>query len=157
MEIHKLFAVLSWILLILILYIRPLAEISRGKIFLKSLRYRKHLGILCGISAIFHFFIFIIGSNSLKNYFTQSYFWNLDNFLGWGSFALVFMFFPLFTSNKFSQLILKNNWKKVQQITYLVFIFTGVHIALATGNYVIGLLPILIWSILWVWAWKKRR
>lgn len=157
MDIHVLFAKISWVLLIIILFVRPLADIFRWKFFLKILRLRKELGIICGISAILHVIVYLYSINLLSSYFSNSIFWKLDNFLGWGSLALIAMLFPLLTSNLFSQKLLKRNWKRVQQITYLTFIFTGIHIFLIAGNWFYGLLPVLFWLILWLWAWRIKK
>ncbi|MCK4635967.1 MAG: ferric reductase-like transmembrane domain-containing protein [Candidatus Moranbacteria bacterium] len=157
MDIHILFAKISWILLIIILFVRPLADIFRWKFLFKILRFRKKLGIICGISAILHVIVYLYGINSLSSYFSNSIFWKLDNFLGWGSLALIMMLFPLLTSNIFSQRFFKRKWKSVQRVTYLTFIFTGIHIFLIAGNWFYSLLPVLLWLILWIWAWKIKR
>lgn len=158
MEIHHIiFAKLSWFLLIFILYVRPLADIFRWKIFFEIMRYRKWMGIVCGVSAILHAFLFLYKINSLGSFFTRSAFWHLDSFLGWGSLALVAMMFPLLTSNLFSQKLLKRNWKRVQQVTYLTFVFTGIHVSMVRGSWLSGLVPAVVWVVLWVWAWSLNR
>ncbi|MEF3692378.1 MAG: hypothetical protein V3574_04980 [Candidatus Moraniibacteriota bacterium] len=155
MEIHLFFAKLSWFLLIIILYWRPLAQITDNKFLLQKLPYRKHLGIICGISAFLHAVIFLSNSGLWREYFSNPNFWLWDNSLFWGSLAALAMFFPLVTSNTFSQKILGRRWKTWQMFSYPTFVFTGIHVALVRGQWLAGLLPILGWVILWIWARKK--
>ena len=157
MEIHILFAKISWLSLIIILYWRPIAQISNSKFLLKNLHYRKQLGIICGLAGFIHATIYLLSINSLGNYFQNEVFWSLNNFLGWGSLALVFMFLPLITSNNFSRRFLRGNWKKIQQLVYPTFIFVGLHIYLLKNNWAEGLLPVLIWIVLWSWAGIKNK
>lgn len=152
MEIHLFFAKLSWFLLIVILYWRPLAQITKNKFLLQKLIYRKQLGIICGISAFLHAGIFLISSGLLGSYFSNPNFWRPDNFLFWGSLGAVAMFFPLITSNIFSQKILGKKWKALQMFSYPAFIFTGLHIALLKGYWLSGIAPVIVWAVLWLWA-----
>lgn len=156
MEIHILFAKISWLLLIVILIMRPLIEVTGDRNLGYLLRYRKNLGIASGIAALLHVGIFLVGMNLFTTYFTNGIFWSWHSYLGWGSFALVAMMFPLLTSNVFSQRRLRHWWKRVQKISYLVFIFTGVHIAMVKDEWLEAFIPIFIWAILWTWAEIKR-
>lgn len=155
MKIHLLFADASWFLLIVILYSRPLYDIFHWKFFARIVCLRKQLGIFCGIFALLHAGIYLFGTGMLSSYFVDSFFWSPGNFLGWGSFALVAMLFPLLTSNVFSQKVFKKNWKNIQRVSYLAFIFTGIHIAVLKSSFLAGVLPVVIWVILWILAWKK--
>lgn len=156
MDIHILFAKISWALLIGILLSRPLSDITGWKFFLAIVRKRKILGILCGISAVLHVVIYLSGTKMLGEYFSNPFFWRADNYFGWGSFALVAMLFPLLTSNKLSQRFFHKHWKSLQQFAYPAFIFTGIHISMIKGDWVGGFLPILIWAIVWLWAYLKK-
>lgn len=155
MEIHIVFAKISWILLSIILFWRPLAQILNNKFLLKKLSYRKHLGIICGFSAILHVLIYLIGSGLMSVYFFEESFWSFKNLFGWGNLALLTLLIPFLTSNNFSQKFLKKRWKTLQQFSYLAFIFTGIHVALAKGEWLAGLLPVIIWAVLWIWARKR--
>jgi sulfoxide reductase heme-binding subunit YedZ len=157
MEIHILFAKISWGLLILILWWRPLAQIANNKFLLRKLPYRKQLGIICGLSAILHVIIYLVGNDLLNIYFTQVSFWSFGNLFGWGNLAFLALLIPLLTSNIFSQRILKGRWKTLQKFSYPAFIFTGIHVALAKGEWIAGLVPVMIWAVLWVWADKKLK
>ena len=156
MPLQVLFAKISWILLIIILMARPLNDLYHHKILLLILKYRKYLGIICGISAFLHVILFSTAAGSLSDFFTNGLYWRLDNFFGWGSIALILMFFPLITSNKYSQVKLKSYWKKVQQLSYPVFILVAVHVVLVKRDWVV-LVPVVVWLILWVSAFFKKR
>lgn len=157
MKIHLLFANISWYLLIGILYIRPLAEIFRWKPFFVILRYRRQLGILCGVSALFHATLYLWGTDALSLYFFDSFFWKLNTLFGWGSFALVAMLFPLMTSNTLSQKFFKRRWKSIQRFSYAAFILAGIHISFVRGEIYSSIVPIFLWAVLLFWAWRKKR
>lgn len=157
MEIHRLFAHLCWFLLIAILWSRPLADILGWKILRWVVSKRKILGIACGIAGILHAGIYLIGTGRLSVYFTDPFFWTPGNYLGWGSLALAAMMLPFVTSNRFSQRMLRRNWKKVQRLSYLAFVLAGVHIGAIHGEWASGLAPVAIWAVLWLAARKKGR
>lgn len=156
MDIHIIFAKISWVLLITILMMRPLGEILNWKFFLSKLHYRKQLGIVCGIAALLHVTIYLVENNLLGVYFTNPSFWSFKNLFGWGNIALLAMLPPLLTSNKASQRFFKKYWKSLQKFSYPTFIFTGIHIALSRNELIFGLLPVAIWAIIWSWAKIKK-
>lgn len=151
------FAKLSWILLIIILIARPLNDIYKNKLLLFVLRYRKQLGVICGLSAFLHVIIFLVNARGLKDFFVNSLYWRFDNFFGWGSLALILIILPLITSNNFSIKLLKNNWKRIQRLSYLVLIMTAVHVALVKNDFIIGLWPVALWLVIWLVAYFKKK
>ncbi|MFZ2310351.1 MAG: ferric reductase-like transmembrane domain-containing protein [Patescibacteria group bacterium] len=156
MTLQVLFAKASWILLIIILMVRPLNDLFHHKILVLILRYRKYLGIICGLFAFLHVILFLTTTNGIRDFFTNSLYWRFDNFFGWGSIALILMFFPLITSNKYSQTRLKSYWKKIQQLSYPAFILVAVHVVLVKKEFS-ALIPVTIWLILWVSAFFKKK
>jgi sulfoxide reductase heme-binding subunit YedZ len=156
MEPQVLFAQVSWISLIIILMVRPLNDLVHHKILVLILRYRKQLGIICGVSALLHVILFFYNTRGLGDFFVNSLYWRLDNFFGWGSLALVLILFPLITSNKYSQRHLKRYWKKIQQLSYPVFGLVAIHIILVKEE-LTALLPVAIWLILWILAFIKKK
>lgn len=157
LETHDIFAKLSWILLNVILISRPLATLTKNKHLFKLLKFRKALGIICGLSAIIHVLFFLYGSGLISTFFTDSRYWSLNNFYGWGMLALILMLVPLATSNNYSIRLFNKNWKKLQQITYGVYLATAVHIAMISGEFVKVIIPVIIWAILWLLAHYKSR
>ncbi len=156
MEIHLLFAKLAWILLIVVMLLRPLNDIFRLKIFRTGMRYRKYLGIAMGLSALVHIFLFVIGNGLAFSFFLGPV-WSFDTMLGWGMLAIIFTLPPLITSNVFSQKLLKKNWKRVQMLCYFVYIFTAIHVALVNGRILLGLIPLGLWIVFWIWAWIMKK
>jgi sulfoxide reductase heme-binding subunit YedZ len=157
MEIHILFAKLSWYLLIFILLMRPVGQVFNWKFLLKNLRYRKHLGIACGLAAILHVGIYLVYGRLLSVYFFDASFWSLRNLFGWGNLALLALLIPFATSNKASQKFFKKRWKTLQKFSYPALILTGVHVALSREEWLSTLVPISIWAIFWFWAWTKSN
>lgn len=157
LETHSFFANLSWLLLNIILISRPLAVMTRNKYLFKLLRFRRELGILCGLSAIIHASFFLLGSNLILAFFTDSHFWSLDSFFGWGSLALILMLAPLLTSNDYSIRFFKKYWKKIQQVTYGVYLATAIHVAMVSEDFLGILLPVSIWLALWLYAQRIMK
>ena len=158
MEIqHTLFGTIAWILLIIILYSRPLADIFRLRWLFILLRYRRQLGIATGISAMLHIGIYLWGNDYFFSYFAEPSFWAWDNFILWGILAFIALLFPFITSNTLSQKILKKKWKLLQSFSYLAFIFVGVHMWFVKEEVLFTLVPVLVWGMLWLWAYRKKR
>jgi DMSO/TMAO reductase YedYZ heme-binding membrane subunit len=153
---HILFAKLSWFLLVVILYIRPLAEITGSKEIRQFMPMRKYLGIACGITAILHVVMYMIDSKMIITYFTEGMFWRFSNLFGWGNVAFVALMIPFLTSNRASQQYFKNRWKKLQMFSYLAFICGGIHVSLATHSVLVGAVPVVGWAIVWGIAQYKR-
>lgn len=156
MDIHLLFAKISWLTFFVILLMRPLSEILDSDWLKSKLKRRKELGIICGIAAFLHILIYLYANNLFGNYLFNSAFWDFKSLFAWGNLATIFLFFPFITSNKISQKFLKKHWTKVQKLSYPAFILTGIHIYFVNENWVLGLAPIFIWSVVWIWAKLKK-
>jgi DMSO/TMAO reductase YedYZ heme-binding membrane subunit len=156
MEIHLLFAKISWVLFIAVMLVRPLNDIWHLDICKRGMNIRKYLGIGTGIAALLHVIIFSF-SNGFSGNFWLDNVWNFSTYLGWGMLALIFILPPLITSNVYSQKILKKYWKSLQKLSYLAFILTGLHITFIDGNWWKGILPVIIWIIFWVWAVFSKK
>jgi DMSO/TMAO reductase YedYZ heme-binding membrane subunit len=133
MEIHMWLANLAWVLLIAVMVVRPLCNITGWNILKKGMKYRQQIGIASGLAAICHVLVYVI-INRLGLDFWLGPVWSLQTLLGWGMLALVCLLLPLLTSNHYSQKLLKNNWKNVQRLSYLFFIFTAIHISFIAGD-----------------------
>lgn len=157
MEIHNFFAQLAWFSFVLVMVVRPLANVYPNKYILFLLRRRRLIGIVCGYSAVLHIFIYFLGGSVLSVYFTNFGYWSYKGLYLWGSIAFILMLFPFLTSNKFSQILLGQKWKKIQRFSYPAFVFAGIHISFAKGEWGIGFLPLIIWLTLLFWAEKKIK
>ena len=115
---------------------------------------RKYLGIAAGVFSLIHVFIFTFGLGAdfwVKNIFS------FDSLFGWGILAMIFIIPPLLTSNVTAQKYLKKNWKVVQRLSYLAFVFAGIHIIFVGGFWWQGALPLIIWVIFYIWSELKIR
>ncbi len=157
MEIHLLFAKASWLTFFVILLIRPFSEILNSSWLKSNLKRRKELGIICGIFAFLHISIYLYANNLFDDYIFNSAFWNFKTLFAWGNLATVFLFFPFITSNNASKRFLKKHWLTIQKLSYPAFIFTGIHIYLVNKNWILGLVPVLIWLVVWTWAQIKKH
>lgn len=155
MEIHVLFAKISWFLLIAILLMRPLAQIGEWKFLQKNLWIRKQLGIVCGLAALMHVLVYLSESGIFAEYFFNPAFWSWKNLFGWGNLALIFLMVPFLTSNKVSQKYFKKDWQILQKFSYPAFVLTAIHVSLVKGQWLVGAVPVLVWLILWIWAEVK--
>jgi methionine sulfoxide reductase heme-binding subunit len=157
MEIHSIFAHISWLLLILILCMRPLVDISENVALRSLLGYRKHLGILCGCAAIMHVVVYLITYDLLVIYIIDASFWQLNNLFGWGNLSLITLLIPFLTSNRRSQRFFKKRWKTLQKFSYLAIILTAIHIAFARQELLYATVPLFMWLVLWFFAYRKNH
>ena len=156
MEWQQFFAGLAWVLLSLVMLIRPLAQVVRWSGWRSFLRYRRELGVAAGWAAIIHVFLYVYLAG-FDYHFWLGPVWNFNSLLGWGMLALIFMLPPLVCSNCFSQKVLKRYWKSVQRLSYLTFVFTAVHVSFVPGWFWWGMGPLLVWIVVWVGAEVKKQ
>ncbi len=128
---YKEFWEYSWILLLIILFIRPFRDIfPKCRLFTSIMIFRRELWILAWIFAIMHGIWYFLEKEGFSLLLDQNT-WSLSWYLWWGMIAWIVTFPLLFTSNNFA---LKNlwfkNWKIIQRFAYLMFLFTAIHIAL---------------------------
>jgi methionine sulfoxide reductase heme-binding subunit len=113
-------------LLVFILFVKPLAVITKLKLLRRFVLYRRELGV-----AVFWFFLFHIGS-----YFVLGM--SLDSFLNgkmfFGLVAGLGLLVLALTSNNFSVKLLKRNWKKLQYFVYFVLFGVLLHSNLMRGE-----------------------
>ncbi|MBA4337027.1 hypothetical protein C0416_04640 [bacterium] len=153
MDFNLYFAWAAWITLLIIVLSRPLADLLQVKFIRKIQLKRKWIGLICGAMVVLHVVVYSITfSVSLKFFFDSSY-WDFAKFTGWGGLAFVTMIPLLLTSNNYAIRLLKRNWKRLQRLTYLFFIASGIHIYMVGGKWPLTLVPMAIWLTLWVWAY----
>lgn len=147
---------IAWILLIIIVFSRPLADIlPRIGIFKKIVCIRKWLGILCWSAALAHsVWYFIFHDIAASNLFVDGLYRSVNNLLWWGIWAMIFMIPPLITSNCFSMCKLWNKRKIVQSFTYLTFITTAIHVYFVKHE---SWILVLLWVyiVIYILAFKK--
>ena len=146
------FGEIGWFALVGVLVIRPLADIfPKVKILRSLVMFRREVGVFAGMMILAHFAGFLIASgNSLVTIFGREGFWDFANPQVWGILGALFAIPVLATSNKRAIAFLKGKWKSVQRLTYLFFIFGGVHIIIVGEES--GIIAVVVIGLLWTLA-----
>lgn len=113
----------------LVMMIRPLADIFSGQLWLRRLvLLRKGFGILSASIIISFLLASIIAPEStyLGSLFTAD-FYSFDRYVFFAHVGDITGFILLITSNTFSQRLLKQNWKRIQKLSYVYFYAGGIY------------------------------
>lgn len=132
---------IAMILIIGLLFVKPLSVITPIKFFKRALGYRREFGVLAFWFAVFHgvslmVYLNVISPSSWPIIFDPSL-----NII-YGMVAFLGMVVLGLTSNRFATIKLKGNWKRVQRIAYPTLVLVIVHKALAEES--LGPLVILV-------------
>lgn len=158
-ELYGEFGLYSWILLIVVMMIRPLRDIfPKCKIFNFLLKFRRELWILVWIFAIIHVigFVIMMEYESIFWLFTSWNTWDIKWWLFWWMIALLISIPLLITSNWLSTKILWKNWKYLQRWAYLMFVLVAIHIYLIKWE-IWPIFVITIWFILFSISFYKNK
>jgi len=142
----------------LLMIIRPIAEIFNSNFIRRLIIFRKHLGILS--SSIVVVYGLMNYSNMglekfISTYFSLAY-WTFSNNLFWAHMGELTGFILLITSNKFSMRLLKRNWKRIQNLSYLYF-FSGAWFVFSSFDKTFAIIAIIIVFELTIIAYIKKR
>ena len=157
---RRFYGQLAWLLFLVILFLSPVAQISRSKTLGALMLFRREAGILMGILAIEHGWLFFARQGIALSFILEKEFWMTKNGLtsvGWGMAALVLTMPLLITSNNFSMRILKGNWKKLHRLAYVVLILIALHIVFVKRDFSQALVIIFVYATiktLAVSGWK---
>lgn len=147
-ETYKDFWNISWILLLIVMFMRPLRDIfPKCKMITFLLKFRRELWILVWVFWIAHvvWFIQINEYTHFYDLFFDQYNWKYQFYKFWWMLAFIVSIPLLFTSNWFFTHLLWKYWKTLQRLSYFMFITVAVHIFLIKWE----LLPLLF---VWIWA-----
>jgi DMSO/TMAO reductase YedYZ heme-binding membrane subunit len=126
-EIRRDFGVIAGNLLICILFLSPLAKITRMRLLNQLMSLRRELGITMAYLAIVHGVGYMIDPAWAAILSTEiAYFY--------GVLALFLTLPLLFTSNNLAQKYLGPYWKKIHRLVYVIFIFVILHRFLQRGD-----------------------
>ena len=144
----------AWGLLIAIMLIRPLADILPGFGILRALVVlRKEAGLLCAAMILIHGYSLL--PNGVSGIFAVKN-WGWNNAMTWGIIGAVIALLLFITSNNFSMRLMKVWWKRTQRLSYLLFLFAGIHIALIKPwDRFEAITPVIIVMTLWFMAHFK--
>ena len=141
------------VLLILILFVKPVAILTNRLFLRKFLAYRRQLGVLIFWLTLIH----TIGFIYLFKMFKFSDFLGFKNHAFWGMLATIGMIVLGITSNKFSLLLLKQNWKKLQYLAYPVLFATLLHIGIVSNEMRLFYILTTTFTILKILEFIKRN
>lgn len=147
---------LSFAAVFAVMIIRPLADITNWPLLRRLVIMRKGLGIFSA-SIIIGFMIDAIivpQSPYLASIFTLQYF-SFDHFVFFAHMGDVSGLILLLTSNTFSQKMLKQNWKRIQRLSYVYFFAGGIYETFALDS-TFALYAILFVTNLTVLAWAVK-
>lgn len=145
----------NWALWLLsfILFVKPVAVITKIKFFWKIISYRRELGILTFWLAFFHFF----GMIYAYQFYKPEVWGSLGAAVYWGAAAALSITIVAMTSNNFVQKLLKRNWKRVQSLSYFVLFAVYMHVALIERELVFFLIMFGIFFVLKMIEFRKYR
>lgn len=164
-ETYKEFWSISWFLLILVMFIRPLKDVfPKCKLFSFLLKLRRELWILVwvfwlahGIGSFLEQMIFINYTKTYIELFFDPYVWKYTWYIFWWMMAFLVSIPLLITSNGISTKILGKKWKILQRLSYFMFVFVAIHIALIHGFEVGPFIPVIAWIVLFIIAHRKNK
>ncbi|MBD3330431.1 hypothetical protein GF354_02770 [Candidatus Peregrinibacteria bacterium] len=159
MSINEILGWIAWAILAFVLILRPLSDLI-GAIFLRKLVLkRKEIGIISALFIIAHTVaVFVVFDLPITAFWSESS-WSFSSAFTWGLLSLIVLIPVFLTSNRFSMLRLKKWWKYIQKLSYLIFIFAGIHIYLVDGKWLYSLVPMGVWLMLFIVAeiFKNRK
>ncbi len=148
--------ILSFFAAFLVMSVRPLADITGYDGLKRLVILRKGLGILSAaiIVGIALGKIFLPGSTYLEMLFSPAFF-SFAHYAFFAHMGDVAGFILLVTSNTFSQRLLRQNWKRIQHLSYVYFFAAGIYEAFPLGNG-FALFALVLVSILTILAWQIK-
>jgi DMSO/TMAO reductase YedYZ heme-binding membrane subunit len=146
------YAEIGWYMLTVVMIIRPLADIlPRLKILRVLTLLRKEFGIFASLLIYAHFVGYLIVRNlSVFDVLFAAKFWDPSRALSWGVYGLILGLPVLISSNKFSMILLKKSWKKIQHLSYPFFYAGGIHIFMVGEDS--GISSMILVSVAWLLA-----
>lgn len=125
---------ISWKLLIIVLFIRPLRDIFPNfKLFSYILIFRRELWIITWLYAIMHWIWYFLDKKYWLDMLLDSYLWDFWNNTSWWLLALIVSIPLLLTSNLFSLKKLWKYWKTLHRLSYIMFLLVAIHIAIISN------------------------
>lgn len=149
---------LSLIAVLLLMLIRPLNDIFPSFEFYKLMPLRKNLGILSAIVVVSYGAIHYVNmgfSEFISTYFSLAY-WSFSGNLFVAHLGELTGFILLITSNLFSIRLLKQNWKKVQRLSYIYFVCGSWYVFSSFGK-TYALIGLIVVFEITLFAYIKKR
>jgi len=156
---YKEFWSLARALLVVVMFIRPVKDIfPKCKLFIYLLKFRRELWILVWVFWLAHavWYVIMMSYSNIFWIFIDSFTWDYTGLLFWGMLALLVSIPLLLTSNSFFTKLLWKNWKLLQRLSYLMFVFVAIHIYMIRWE-IWPVIVVLIWFILFNIAYYQNK
>lgn len=149
---------MAWNLLVVLLFLAPVAKVTGVRLLAVLLGFRKELGILMGTLAVAHSVgYFIVPGVYLPN---NAAFW-ADNgvpaFTAWGLAALVVTVPLWLTSSIPAQRLLGKKWKWLHRSAYLLLVLAALHVAFIKYDFVEAAVWVGAYAALKIAEWSGVR
>lgn len=166
-ELRNDFGEMALNLLIAILFLSPLASVTRMPLLLVVMGFRRELGILTGYLAVVHGLGYLLDPSffglAIAPYLPDDIL-SIDPFIVFGAVGLVLTFPLLLTSSALALRMLGGvRWKQLHRLVYPAFVFIVLHRFVGPGGISDdvweagqGALLLLSYSFLKWLAWKKK-
>jgi len=143
----------SLYLLSAILFVKPIAAISKINFFWDIVSYRRELGILTFWLFLFH----SAGLVYLYKFYEPSAWSNLSGSIYWGLVGGLGMTILAITANNYAVRLLRRNWKRLHYLAYFVLLTAFIHTALIRDEYVLFTVVFAIFFVLKVIEFSKLK
>ncbi len=150
---------ISWALLIIVMFIRPISNIfPKCKLFSFVWKFRRELWILVWMFWIAHvvWYIKLMQYPTFYWFFTDFSIWNVSGMLFWWMMWFLVSIPLLVTSNSFATRLFWKHWKTLQRLAYFMFVFVWLHIYLIEKD-IWPLVVVWFWILLWIIALIKNK
>ena len=127
-------------------------HLKKISFIINLLRYRRQLGILAFLFALFHA-VLIVHKRNVDLFDIQTYKISFE-----GTVLLIIFAILAFTSNDWSIKKLKNNWRKIHKLTYISMFLLLWHIQEKMSGHwnIITPLELILMSIMIGLFWRRR-
>ncbi len=141
---------LSQVLLLIILFMKPVGVVFGIRILKRTLVFRREMGVAMFYLALFHFAVLVTPSLIFD---ITYYRWS--NHVLYGAVALIFAGMLWITSNNHSMRLLGRNWKRLHALAYPMLFLVLLHAAITSGEWTKILVLVPLYSALKVLEWRR--
>lgn len=139
-------------LLLLNMFLKPVVMITRFRLLMPLLRFRRELGVASFWAFLFH----AGGLIWLGGLLDPQAYLGFNNLLFWGALAGIGMIILGLTSNDFSVRLFKKHWRVIHWLAYPVLFFSLIHRDLAEGEGLVATIGLgVIYLVLKILEKKK--
>lgn len=152
-DLYSALGLVAMYLLAFLLFLKPVAILSRRRELLYLLQFRRQFGVAVFWLALFHgagyLLLYDLWGTPLLSDLSSHHFYGLV-----GLFGLIIL---ALTSNDFSVKFLKKHWKQIHWLVYPVFVLVLLHAGLAHGSLVLFSGVTIVYGVLKYLDWKQKK